>query len=454
MGGTTLSAPGGVYGSETAWIYTGGGQSWTEPEPSYQVGVQQSGWREMPDVAFDADPNTGVAVYDSYDFGQSTPWETVGGTSVGAPCWAGLIAIADQLRGSRGLPSLDGPSQTLPALYGLPAADFHDITSGNYGYPAGPGYDMYTCLGTPVANSLVPALAAWSASTPLVTSTSSNNQPVFGQSVTFTASVYAPPVTGTATGTVTFRDGSLILCTAPLSSNGQASFSTSALTTGVHTITVSYGGDSQLPANATIVTETVSPDPTTTVVTTSASTLTFGQSVTLTATVTAAPSSPEIPTGTVSFMVGNTVVGTATLSGGVARCTTGSLPAGTDVVTAVYSGDGVNFSGSTSAPVGPASIITTVAGNGLDGCNGDGGPATAAELDYPYSVAVDSAGDLFMAEDDNRIREVNHATGVITTVAGNGTCGYSGDGGQATEAQLNLCGSSIAVDAAGDVFIA
>ena len=456
VGGTILSAPGGVYGSETAWSLsdgwgTGGGQSSYEPEPSYQTGVQQSGWREMPDVAFDA--ATAVPVYDSYDFGQSTPWEGVGGTSLSAPCWAGLIATADQLRATQGLASLDGPTQTLPALYGLPAADFHDITSGNNGYPAGPGYDMCTGLGTPVASSLVPALAAWSASTELVTATSSNNQPYYGQSVTFTASVLAPPGTGTPTGTVTFRDGSLILGTAPLGSNEQASFSTSALTTGVHTITDWFGGDSQLPANATLVTETVSPDSTTTVVEASASTLRFGQSVTLTATVTAAPSSLGTPTGTVTFMVGTTVLGTAPLSGGVAQCVTQALPAGMDAVTAVYSG-GVNFSGSTSALVGPASIISTVAGNGSSvwGDSGDGGPATAARLWDPSSVAVDAAGDIFIAESiSNRIREVNHATGLITTIAGNGTCGYSGDGGPATSAELGYP-IEIISDAAGDIF--
>ena len=103
----------------------------------------------------------GVAVYDSYDFGQSTPWETVGGTSLAAPCWAGLIGIADQLRASQNLPSLDGPTQTLPALYGLPAADFHDITGGNNGYPAGPGFDLGAGLGSPVANKLVPDLASY-----------------------------------------------------------------------------------------------------------------------------------------------------------------------------------------------------------------------------------------------------------------------------------------------------
>ena len=67
---------------------------------------------------------------------------------------------------------------------------------------------------------------------------------------------------------------------------------------------------------------------------------------------------------------------------------------------------------------------------------------------------MDAAGDLFIADTgNNRIREVNHATGVITTVAGNGTAGYSGDSGQATAAELDDP-VGVAVDAAGDLFIA
>ena len=82
--------------------------------------------------------------------------------------------------------------------------------------------------------------------------------------------------------------------------------------------------------------------------------------------------------------------------------------------------------------------IITVAGNGTAGYSGDGGPATAAELNDPNGVAVDSAGDLFIADSGNNvIREVVKATGDIITVAGNGTAGYSGDGGPATAAELD-----------------
>ncbi len=98
-------------------------------------------------------------------------------------------------------------------------------------------------------------------------------------------------------------------------------------------------------------------------------------------------------------------------------------------------------------------IISTVAGNGTAGFSGDGGFATAAQIHGPYGVAVDSAGNLYIADQsNNRIRAVT-AAGVISTVAGIGTAGFSGDGGQAAAAQLNFP-SSVAVDSAGNLFIA
>ena len=98
-------------------------------------------------------------------------------------------------------------------------------------------------------------------------------------------------------------------------------------------------------------------------------------------------------------------------------------------------------------------IITTVAGNGAYGYSGDGGAATNASLGYPDGVAVDASGNLFIADNLNSsIRKVS-TNGVITTVAGNGTYGYSGDGGAATNANLHFP-SGVAVDASGNLFIA
>jgi len=97
-------------------------------------------------------------------------------------------------------------------------------------------------------------------------------------------------------------------------------------------------------------------------------------------------------------------------------------------------------------------IITTVAGNGMAGFGGDNGPATSARLQYPFDVAVDSAGNLYIADYANsRIRKVSN--GVITTVAGTGQNGFSGDNGPATSARL-WSPAGVAVDAAGNLYVA
>ena len=104
--------------------------------------------------------------------------------------------------------------------------------------------------------------------------------------------------------------------------------------------------------------------------------------------------------------------------------------------------------------VDTAGKISTVAGNGTYGYSGDGGAATSAELHSPYGVAVDSAGNIYIADSGNsRIRKVDASTGKISTVAGDGTLGYSGDGGAATSAELYLP-QGMTVDSAGNIYIA
>jgi NHL repeat len=138
-----------------------------------------------------------------------------------------------------------------------------------------------------------------------------------------------------------------------------------------------------------------------------------------------------------------------------------------------YSGDGVPATSASISPWGVAvdgagslyiadfsnnrvrkvsgGIITTVAGTGVSGFSGDGGPATSAQISYATSVAVDSTGNLYIGDAGNyRIRKV--AGGIISTIAGNGLYSYSGDGGPATEAQLSYV-SGLAADAAGNLYI-
>jgi sugar lactone lactonase YvrE len=100
-----------------------------------------------------------------------------------------------------------------------------------------------------------------------------------------------------------------------------------------------------------------------------------------------------------------------------------------------------------------AGIISTLAGTGLQGSSGDGGPANNALLSYPRGLACDAAGDVYIADSDVfRIRKVT-PTGIISTIAGNGTPGYSGDGGLATNAQINRP-VGLGFDAAGNLYIA
>ena len=159
----------------------------------------------------------------------------------------------------------------------------------------------------------------------------------------------------------------------------------------------------------------------------------------------------------------NTVAGNGTASysgdGGLATYAEISQPHGVavDTIGNIYIAD--EYNNRIRKVTGATGIISTVAGGGT-GCTGqtdsvgDGCPATSAELNYPEGVAVDSAGNIYIADQQNsRIRKVTASTGIISTVAGNGTAGYSGDGGLATSAELGQS-TGVAVDSAGNIYIA
>jgi hypothetical protein len=175
----------------------------------------------------------------------------------------------------------------------------------------------------------------------------------------------------------------------------------------------------------------------------------FGQPVTLTADVTAAPGGSGTPTGgTVTFKDGAAALGAAGMVNGAATLTTSALAVGYSAVTASYSGDGSGFSASVSSAIG------TAAGTGGGGYNGDNIPANTAFLSSPNGVAVNTSGDVFIADTlNNRVREVVQATGRIVTVAGTGAAGYNSDGVAATTARLSGP-AGLALDAAGNLFIA
>lgn len=162
VGGTTLNGCSGTscnFTSETTWSSSGGGISAYESLPSDQtsyssavfgaltISALTSGKRGIPDVSFDANPNTGVSIYDSTTYEGQSGWFTLGGTSVGAPNWAGILAAG----ASADKTALQGAS----AIYSGGYSNLRDITSGTNGTcgtdcTAGTGYDLVTGLGSPV----------------------------------------------------------------------------------------------------------------------------------------------------------------------------------------------------------------------------------------------------------------------------------------------------------------
>src|SRR6266446_9148656 len=174
---------------------------------------------------------------------------------------------------------------------------------------------------------------------------SSNNPSIFGSAVTFTATVKPATGSGTPTGTVTFNDGATVLGAGTLS-GATATFTTSGLGAGVHSITAIYGGDANFASSTSpALMQTVSKAASSTSVVSSNSSSNRGVAVTFTATVTS--SAASIPTGTVTFQDGVTTLGTGTLSGGTATFATSGLGTGAHSITAIYGGD-ANFTGSTS----------------------------------------------------------------------------------------------------------
>ena len=170
------------------------------------------------------------------------------------------------------------------------------------------------------------------------------NPSIFGQAVVLTATV-SP---GTATGTVTFKDGAVVLGTSGVVS-GKATLSIAMLAPGVHPITATYNGSAGfLSSTSGVLSETVNKASSQTTVVSSPNPSVFKQSVTFTATVLAVAPGSGTPAGTVTFMRGTTIMGTSSLVGGKATFSTAALKTGPHSITAVYSGS-VDFNVSTSA---------------------------------------------------------------------------------------------------------
>jgi hypothetical protein len=217
------------------------------------------------------------------------------------------------------------------------AADKHFITASYSG-------DSNFSTGN---SSLIQIVHASASSTKL---TSSTNPSTPGQQITFTATVAdVPPGSGTPTGQVTFLDGTAVVGQVPLDTSGVASFSTSNLSAGSHTINAVYVSDTNFAASSGTLAQSVQSGSTatTTSLSSSANPSVYSQLVTFTVTVTAT-SGTGVPTGSVTLKSGTTTLGTATLNGsGVATFATSTLAVGSASITAVYGGS-TNFNTSTS----------------------------------------------------------------------------------------------------------
>lgn len=148
VGGTSVATDAnGAFTGETGWSSGGGGNSPYEAKPSWQAAVSMTGsGRGVPDISSDADPNTGVAVYDTTSYQGRSGWWVVGGTSVSSPCMAGMVNL--------GGGTFTNTTQLLTAIYANylnpPATPvFRDITSGNNGFPCLVGWDYVTGVGSP-----------------------------------------------------------------------------------------------------------------------------------------------------------------------------------------------------------------------------------------------------------------------------------------------------------------
>ena len=405
---------------------SGGGLSTAEPEPSWQVGVvpssiASSDARAVPDVAMDSgtaqeyDVFTSTLAASTEDSSSAVGWLGDAGTSAASPIWAGLIAIADQGRALEGGTPLTGYTQTLPALYSLPSADFNDIIDGNNGYAAGPGYDLVTGLGTPVANVLVPALARYGLASTISVATPPPASVVAGQSFGFSVQVDDSLGNAIDSGTVTVSlsvdPGTATLMgtlTAPIT-DGTATFSGLSIDQAGdgYTLTATVTGTSiSTTAGPLNVATPTSPYVTQVAVSSSPGSPTFGEPLTLTATVSAIGG--PTPTGTVTFEDGSTDLGQANLSNGVTSITITPAAAGAETITVVYPGAPNDQSSTGSDPLTVAQATPTlswatpagiVAGTKLSAAQldataaFDGSPLAGTFIYSPAQGAILPAGD-------------------------------------------------------------
>ncbi len=409
VGGTsiTLSATTGATSAETAWSGSGGGVSGTFARPSWQAGagVPAGTTRTVPDVAAAGNPNTGALVV------LNGVQQTFGGTSWGAPTWAGLCAILNQARATSGLPPLGLFSPRLYPLLGTAA--FRDITAGSNGvYAAGAGYDLVTGLGTPNVAALLAALTG----APEVATPPTTQETTLNQNAVFT-------VTAGGTGPFAYQWQRF-----PLGGAVWTSLTDSSALAGSTTPALAVSG----------ATVTMSGDQFRCVITSALGTATSVPATLLV----------SVPLVVTTLAGQPAVTGTANGTGAAALFNTpggGALDAAGNLFVADTNNHVIRL-------VTPAGVVTTFAG--LAGTHGTAdGAATVARFYFPSNLAFDPAGNLYVADAGNyTIRKITPA-GIVSTLAGK--AGSSGStNGTGTAAKFNYPSGLAVSPANGNIFVA
>ena len=363
--------------------------------------------------------------------GQSVAFTATVAPQAGSNIPTGTVTFKD---GSTilGTAKLNGSGIATFSTTGLPTGT--QLITASYG---GDGKDFGSI------SQVVSVLVTAGSVTTTTTLTASATQVTAGTSVTFTATVAPQTGVTAATGTVTFLDGTTRLGTAQLNSNEVATFSTTALGAGTHSITASYAGDSTnygSTSGAVNVVVTGGTVPSITTLTASATQIAVGQNVTFTATV-APQSGSNVATGTVTFKDGAAVLGTAKLNGsGVATLSTAALAVGTQLITASYGGDGKDY-GSISPTVSVVVVQSQVVG-GTTTTLSASGTQLAAGQSVTFTATVVSQ------------TSSNEPTGTVTFLDGTTTLGTASLNGSAiaTFSTTSLAGGahSIVASYGGD----
>ena len=448
VGGTTLTLnANNTVNSEVGWSDSGGGTSIYFGRPAWQsgAGVPAGAYRVVPDVACSADPNKGAVVFLN---GAST---ILGGTSWSTPMWAGFCALLNQARVQCGQPSLGVLGPGLYPLLGTSsyATDIRDITSGNNGYAAGSNYDLVTGLGTPLLAGLLATIIQ-----PKAVPVAQTITP--GQNAVFSVATRGAPTTyawermpfGT-TSWITLSDNGTYAgsATATLTVNGV----TTAMSGDQFRCAITLSGSAVATPSSTLVVD----EP----LIVSAFAGQVGVTGLQNGTGTGAQF--KVPSGAAVDSFGNVFIADFSNNQireitpeGVVTTPYGS-PAGT-----AGSANGQGNSATFNQPNGIAvdsSNNLYVADSGNNEIRkiiaSSGQVITLASgFNTPLAVALDSLGNVYVADTNNEIIRKISTVGTVSTIAGQtGVSGYAN--GTGTAALFNTP-TGIAVDSAGNVYVA